>query len=163
MIYRFSLFLALMLTLTVAVSAQNTVTSSDGSFWVTLPEGFGPAGNPPASAVLAVERPGSGVSLFCEKGEAVNLDPKLYADKQKQMLFDNGAQIHGSRSSTLAEQPACSFLVGGVAQGKESLFVFNQRDDALYAFVLNYPQGQRQEAAKLWNQIAPTFKFAQKE
>jgi hypothetical protein len=157
------LLLFLFSALMIGVQAQATVPSTDGSFWVNLPESFGPAGNPPATAILAVEIPNSGISLFCEKGEAVELDPKVYADKQKQMLFDNGAQIHGTRSSVLADKPACSFLVGGIAQGKESLFVFNQRDDGLYAFVLNYPQGQRDKAASLWNQIAPTFKFAKKE
>jgi hypothetical protein len=160
---RISFILTLLCALVIGAAAQTTFPSSDGSFWVNLPNNFGPAGNPPASAILAVEIPNTGVSLFCEKGEAVELAPELYADKQKQMLFDNGAQIFGSRNSSLAEKPACSFLVGGIAEGKESLFVFNQRDDGVYAFVLNYPTGQRQQAASLWNQIAPTFKFAQKK
>ncbi|MFA5506100.1 MAG: hypothetical protein WC314_06350 [Vulcanimicrobiota bacterium] len=158
---RLLFLLTLLFTLTVSVPAlSRTLSSSDGSFWVDLPAGFGPASDPPANTILAVEVPGSGISLFAQKGDPVEMDPTEYADRQKRMLFDNGAQIHGTTTSTLAERPACSFLVAGVAQGKESLFVFNQRQNAVYVFVLNYPVGQRQKAAGLWDQIAPTLKFA---
>lgn len=158
--YRFSLLLMLLLCLAPAC-ADTTVPANDGSFWVQLPDSFGPVANP--AGILDVEMPGGSVSLICKKGEAVELEPELFAEKQKRMLFDNGAQIFGTASSTLAGKPACSFLVGGVKEGKESLFVFNQREDAVYVFVLNYPTGQRQDAARLWNQIAPTFKFASKK
>jgi hypothetical protein len=50
-------------------------------------------------------------------------------------------------------------LVGGVREGKESLFVYNLRSDYWYVFVLNYPEGQRKDAADLWKMIAPTIKF----
>ena len=164
MFQRFAILLSILCALAVSAPAQsNTVPSTDGSFWVKLPESFGPAGKPPSGTILAVEIPDSGISLFAQKGEAAELDPKLYADKQKQLLYDNGAQVFGSASSTLAGAPACSFLVGGQVQGKESLFVFNQRPDAVFVFVLNYPSGQRTRAAEIWNQIAPTFKFAEKK
>ena len=164
MLYRILTLLALFGALTLSAPAQtNTVPATDGSFWVNLPQNFGPAGSPPSGTILAVEIPNSGISLFAQKGEAVELDPELYADKQKQMLYDNGAQIFGSANSTLAGHPACSFLVGGQVQGKESLFVFNQRPEAAFVFVLNYPTGQRSKAAGIWNQIAPTFKFAEKK
>ena len=164
LIQRLVILLSIVCALTLSASAQsNTVPSTDGSFWVNLPQSFGPAGSPPTGTILAVEIPNSGVSLFAQKGEAVELDPKMYADRQKQMLYDNGAQVFGSASSKLAGHPACSFLVGGQVQGKESLFVFNQRPDAVFVFVLNYPSGQRTQAAGIWHQIAPTFKFAEKK
>lgn len=146
------------------LSAQpSTVQASDGSFWVGLPQSFGPASDPPNNTILAVEIPGTGFNLFCSKGEAVDLEAPVFAERMKRNLFDNGAQIFGKATANLAGKPASSFLVGGVAPGKESLFVFNQRPDAVYTFVLNYPTGQRQKASSLWNEIAPTFRFAEKK
>lgn len=167
LIQRFSLakfsLVGVLLAASVALAAAQGVVyqATDQSFSVQLPAGFGPADSPPANTLLAVEVPNSGMSLFCTKGEAVELEQEVFAEKMKQNLFDGGAQIHGKARASLAGKPASSFLVGGVARGKESLFVFNQREDAVYTFVFNYPEGQREKAAGMWNKIAPTFKFRQ--
>ena len=155
-----TLFLASMPTL-----AQSPVVyqASDQSFSVRLPGNFEPAASPPNGTVLAVEVPNTGMSLFCSKSEAVELDDKIFRDKMKQNLFDGGAQIYGKAKAPLAGESAASFLVGGIVSGKESLFVFNKRPDAVFTFVLNYPVGQRAQASKIWNQIAPTFKFKKAE
>ena len=149
----------LLLLCSVGLAQSSVYQASDQSFSVTLPSAFASAGSPPDNTVLAVEVPNSGVSLFCTKGEAVELDPSVFADQMKRNLYDGGAQIYGNAQATLGQAPASSFLVGGVAPGKESLFVFNQRSDSVYTFVLNYPVGQRETAAKLWDAIAPSFKF----
>ena len=54
-------------------------------------------------------------------------------------------------------------MLWGESSPSHPLFVFNQRPDAVFVFVLNYPSGQRTQAAGIWNQIAPTFKFAEKK
>lgn len=153
------LFVAL-LGLSPLWAQESTVfQASDQSFSVRLPSNFEPAASPPNGTVLAVEVPNSGMSLFCSKGEAVELDDKIFRDKMKQNLFDGGAQIFGKAKAPLAGESAASFLVGGIVNGKESLFVFNKRPDAVFTFVLNYPVGQRAKASQVWNAIAPTFKF----
>lgn len=144
-----------------SVQAEEVVhRASDQSFSVRLPARFEPSASPPSGTVLSVEVPGTRVFLDCSKSEAVELDGSVFADKMKRNLFDAGAQIYGKAKAPLAGKPAASFLVGGIRPGKESLFVFNQRPDAVYTFVLNYPVGQRKQASKLWNSIAPSFKFA---
>lgn len=144
--------------------AQTTgFQATDFSFTVQLPADFGPAEDPPAGAILAVEIPGRGISLFCSKEKAEQIDQDILAEQLKRRLYDNGAQIYGKAKATLGGKPAASFLVGGIKPGKESLFVYNSRPDSLYVFVLNYPKADRQLAAKMWNQMAPTFKFVDKK
>lgn len=142
-----------------ALSEEVYFQAADQSFSVRLPSNFTPSSSPPAGTVLAVESPG-GWSLFCSKQEPVELDSAQFAERMKRNLFDAGAQIFGKARKPLSGQPAASFLVGGVVPGKESLFVYNQRPDAVYTFVLNYPVGQRANASGIWNQASPTFKFA---
>ena len=132
--------------------------ASDQSFSVKLPSQFQPSTSPPNGTILAVES-GGGFSLFCSKKDPVELDATQFADRMKRNLYDGGAQIFGKAQKPLAGQPAVSFLVGGVVAGKESLFIFNQRPDAVYTFVFNYPTGQRQKASAIWNQASPSFKF----
>lgn len=146
----------------LALSESSVYQAVDHSFSVKLPAGFGPASDPPSHAILAVEIPGRGISLFCTKEKAEEIEAEVLAEQAKRNLYDNGAQIHGKSKSTLGNKPAASFLVGGIKAGKESLFVYNTRPDALYVFVLNYPKADRETAAKLWNQLAPTFKFVDK-
>ncbi len=153
-----ALFISILLQGATALAQEVVFQASDQSFSVSLPANFGPASSPPSNTLLALEAP-SKFSLFCQKGEAVELDDGLFAEKMKQNLYDGGAQIFGKARAPLAEQPAASFLVGGVVPGIESLFVFNKRPDAVYTFVLNYPSGQRTQAASLWKQIAPSFQF----
>lgn len=164
MIYPIRKSLAVLLVSFLCVSALQAEEvvhrASDQSFSVRLPARFEPSPSPPSNTVLSVEVPGTKVFLDCSKSEAVVLEGQVFADKMKRNLFDAGAQIHGKARASLAGKPAASFLVGGIRPGKESLFVFNQRPDAVYTFVLNYPVGQRSQASKLWNQVAPTFKFA---
>lgn len=144
---------------TTCLGQERLHTASDQSFTVRLPSSFGPAASPPKGTKLAVEIPNTGIYLFCSKGEAVDLSLEIFAEKMKRNLYDGGAQLFGRAKAPLAGKPAASFLVGGVVPGKESLFIFNQRPDAVYTFVLSYPRGQRRKASKLWNSIAPTFKF----
>lgn len=152
--------LVVMLLCLSALQAQQTVfQASDHSFSVKLPGGFGPASSPPNNTILAAQMGNSGITLFSTKDEAISVGIDAFAEKMKQNLYDSGAQIHGKAKAPLAGMPAASFLVGGVVSGKESLFVFNQRDDAVYTFVLNYPVGERKKAATMWNAIAPTFQF----
>ena len=107
LIQRLVILFSIVCALTLSASAQsNTVPSTDGSFWVNLPQSFGPAGSPPAGTILAVEIPNSGVSLFAQKGEAVELDPKLYADRQKQMIASKLAPQTGLRENARAR--ACT-------------------------------------------------------
>lgn len=157
-----SLVLFCLMLLGLALAQGSVYQATDHSFSVNLPAEFGPAADPPGHAVLAVEIPNRGISLFCTKEKAEELDAEILAEQAKRNLYDNGAQIHGKSKSTLAGKPAASFLVGGVKQGKESLFVYNTRPDALYVFVLNYPQNDRQTAAQIWNRLAPSFKFVDK-
>ena len=144
---------------TTCLGQERLHTASDKSFTVKLPSSFGPASSPPKGTKLAVEIPNTGIYLFCSKGEAVELSLEIFAEKMKRNLYDGGAQLFGRAKSSLAGKPAASFLVGGVVPGKESLFVYNQRPDAVYTFVLSYPVGQRRKASRIWNDIAPTFKF----
>lgn len=136
--------------------------ASDQSFSIKLPASFAPSTSPPSGTILAVEASG-GVSLFCSKQEPVELDAQQFADRMKRNLFDAGAQIFGKARRPLGEHPAASFLVGGVVEGKESLFVYNQRPDGVYTFVLNYPVGQRKQAAGVWNQASSNLKFKKVE
>ena len=138
----------------------NMVQATDQSFSVKLPATFRQDPNPPSQAILATVIPNSGVSLYCSKQAAEEVGADVFAEQAKRNLYDNGAQIYGKAKATLDNKPAASFLVGGIKEGKESLFVYNTREDALYVFVLNYPKGQRKMAAGLWNEIAPTFHFA---
>ncbi|HIB69217.1 MAG TPA: hypothetical protein EYO33_30075 [Phycisphaerales bacterium] len=153
--------IALCFLLSAASWAQDVLFhAEDQSFSVNLPSHFQPSNSPPNGTVLALETQG-GFSLFCSKGEPVELDAGQFAERMKRNLYDGGAQILGKAQKPLAGQPAASFLVGGVVKGKESLFIFNQRPDAVYTFVFNYPVGQRQKASGIWNQASPTFKFRQ--
>lgn len=157
-----NLALLCLLTMGLAFAQGSVYQAKDNSFSVNLPSDFGPAVDPPTHAILAVEIPNRGISLFCSKEQAEEIDAEILAEQAKRNLYDNGAQIHGKSKSTLAGKPAASFLVGGIKPGKESLFVYNTRPDALYVFVLNYPQGDRQTAAQIWNRLAPSFKFVDK-
>lgn len=158
---RWMRLLTLCLFLSTGAWAQDVFfQASDQSFSVKLPSQFEPSTSPPNGTVLALESQG-GFSLFCSKGEPVQLDATQFADRMKRNLYDGGAQIFGKAQKPLAGHPAASFLVGGVVEGKESLFIFNQRPDAVYTFVFNYPVGQRQKASGIWNQASPSFKFRQ--
>lgn len=159
MIRHISLIL-LLVSLCFGVSlAQTMFVATDQSFSVALPTEFGPELSPPAEAILAAERPQGDYSIYCIKGEAVDLEPQIYGEQVKRTLYDSGAQIHGQSQATLAGRPATSFLIAGVSEGKESLFVFNQREDAVYTFILNYPVGQRDRAANIWDGMVPSIKF----
>lgn len=155
--------IAFLAVMSLASAQGSNFQATDFSFTVQLPSEFGPADDPPSHAILAVEIPGREISLFCSKEKADQVDGEILAEQLKRRLYDNGAQIYGSAKAPLANKPAASFLVGGIKEGKESLFVYNSRPDAMYVFVLNYPKGDRQVAAKLWNQMAPTFKFKDKK
>lgn len=140
--------------------AQNAVyKATDSSFSLKAPSAFQAISPTPANALLALEVPGSGVSILAEGNEAIELETSKFTSEMKKKLSDGGATILGSAEANLQGKPAISFLVGGVKAGKESLFVFNLRADHTYLFVLNYPEGSRQDAAELWRDIAPTISF----
>ncbi len=158
----FQVFLALVAVwlCTGSTWAQNAVyKASDNSFSLKAPSAFQAITPAPANSLMAVEVPGHGVSILAECNDAIELETSKFTSEMKKKLSDGGATILGSAEANLQGKPAISFLVGGVKAGKESLFVFNLRADHTYLFVLNYPEGSRQDAAELWRDIAPTISF----
>ncbi len=134
--------------------------AKNGAFSFKAPAAFQEISDAPGSAIVALEVPGFGVSFLAERHPAEELETEKAMTQAKTELGKNGATILGSATANLASKPAFSLLVGGVKQGKESLFVYNLRSDFWYVFVLNYPSGQRKDASDLWKMIAPTIKFA---
>lgn len=156
---RLPLLLALLAVTSLASAQNKEYSASNGAFSFKAPAAFQKISGAPPNALVALEVPGYGVSFLSERQEAVELETETFATEMKKKLSDSGAQILGSAQANLGGRPAVSFLVGGVKAGKESLFVFNTRSDHTYVFVLNYPVGSRQDAAELWQDIAPTIKF----
>ena len=156
---RFYLFLLLLLATSTAQAQNKDFSASNGAFSFKAPAAFQKVSDAPPSALIALEVPGYGVSFLSERQEVVELETDVFAKEMRKKLSDSGAQVLGSAQANLEGRPAVSFLVGGVKAGKESLFVFNTRADHTYVFVLNYPVGSRQDAAELWQDIAPTIRF----
>lgn len=144
----------------LAQNESKQYKAKNGAFSFKAPAAFQEISDAPASAIVALEVPGFGVSFLVERHEAEELETDKAITQAKTELGKSGATILGSARANLASKPAFSLLVGGVKQGKESLFVYNLRSDYWYVFVLNYPSGQRKDAADLWKMIAPTIKFA---
>jgi hypothetical protein len=157
-----SLQLALLLTCLSPARAQNEskqYSAKGGAFTFSAPSAFQDIGDAPPSALVALEVPGFGVSFLSERQAAEEVEADAAQTQAKKKLTESGAKILGSAKANLAGKPAFSLLVGGVKKGKESLFVYNLRSDYWYVFVLNYPEGQRKDAADLWQMIAPSIKF----
>lgn len=159
---RWLVWCCLWLALGLSSAAQNELrpySARNGAFSFQAPSAFRDSAHAAKNELVDLEVPGFGVSLIAqrEKAEEVEVDQAL--DRARQSLSDSGATILGSAKAQLASRPAFSLLVGGVKPGVESLFVYNLRSDYWYVFVLNYPQGQRQDAADLWKVIAPTIRF----
>ncbi len=135
------------------------VTATDKSLSLVVPADFKPVASPPDDTLIAYEVPNGEVSLFVTTGEKVDFGADDFAEHMQIRLEAGGAEIIGTAQATLGGKPAVSFLVGKVKPGKESLFVFNLRDDEVCLFILNYPAGSRSGAATLWQAIAPTITF----
>lgn len=152
----------LLLAFTSAAWGQNEpkqYRASNGAFTFSAPAAFEAIADAPASALVALEVPGFGVSFMSQREKAEDVEADAAQTQAKKKLTESGARILGSAKASLAGKPAFSLLVGGVKAGRESLFVYNLRSDYWYVFVLNYPEGQRKDAADLWQMIAPTIKF----
>jgi hypothetical protein len=157
------LTLALVLLTLAAAQAQNEAkqySAKNGIFTFQAPAAFEPIEPPPPNTLVALEVPAFGLSFLAQREKPEELEsPDLALAHVKEKLAESGASVLGSARANLASKPAFSVLVGGVKSGKESLFVYNLRSDYWYVFVLNYPAGQRKDAADLWQMIAPTIKF----
>ena len=154
--------LLVLLVVAYPAQAQNEAkpfSAKNGSFSFKAPAAFEQIGDAPPSALVALEVPGFGVSFMCTREPAEDVEVEAAQGQAKKKLAESGADIRGGAKAALAGKPAFSLLVGGIKQGKESLFVYNLRSDFWYVFVLNYPEGQRKDAADLWKMIAPTIKF----
>ena len=150
------------MTLLASAWAQNEskqYAAKNGSFTFSAPSAFKDIPDSPKNTLVAVEVPGFGVSFLAQREKAEDLALDLALTQAKKKLSESGATIIGSAKADLAAKPAFSLLVGGVRADRESLFVYNLRSDYWYVFVLNYPLGQRKDAADLWKAIAPTIKF----
>lgn len=157
-----TLCLALLLVAAGPVQSQNEAkkySAKNGAFTFSAPSAFQDIANAPPNALVALEVPGFGVSFLSQREKAEQVEADAAQTQAKKKLMESGATILGSARADLAGRPAFSMLVGGVKSGKESLFVYNLRPDYWYVFVLNYPEGQRKDAADLWKMIAPTIKF----
>lgn len=139
--------------------AEQSHQAQDGSFTLSLPDGFTTMAAPPAGTVLALETPGSSFNLFFLPGEAVELEPALFAERMKRNLFDNGAQIYEKSQVEVGGVPAAKFFVGGLKPGRESIFIFIQHPKTAYTVVMNYPAGQRDQAKGMWATAAQSLKF----
>lgn len=158
---RLVLFLTLMLLAQSAV-AQNEkrqYIANNNSFRLSAPSAFMEIKPTPKPAIFAIEVASFGVSLLVSTSDPVEIETKEFAKGMKERLSKGGAQILGSETGKLQGKPTVRLLVGGVKPGKESLFVYNLREDAVYGFILNYPVGSRQDAQELWNDIAPSIVF----
>lgn len=158
----FALLLLLLLGGALPAVAQNETkqfSAKNGAFTFKAPAAFKEIPDAPKDSLVALEVPGFGVSFLAqrEKAEDVEVDKALGQAKKK--VLEGGANVIGTARADLASKPAFSMLVGGVKKDRESLFVYNLRSDFWYVFVLNYPAGQRKDAADLWKLIAPTIKF----
>lgn len=156
---RFLLALLLVAAPALAQNEARQYTARNGAFTFSAPSAFQDIQDAPKDSLVALEVPGFGVSFMAqrEKAEDVEVDKALGQAKKK--LLESGATVIGTAKADLASRPAFSMLVGGVKKDRESLFVYNLRSDFWYVFVLNYPTGQRKDAADLWKMIAPTIKF----
>jgi hypothetical protein len=154
--------LVLLLFCLTPAAAQNepkTFSAKNGAFTFSAPAAFQDISNAPPNALVALEVPGFGVSFLSQREKAEEVETEAAQSQARKRLTESGATVLGTARADLAGRPAFSMLVGGVREGKESLFVYNLRSDYWYVFVLNYPEGQRKDAADLWKMIAPTIKF----
>lgn len=152
----------LALALVVAAKGQNELkkySAKNSAFTLSAPSAFQTITDASAETMIALEVPNFGVSLLATREKAEELEAEKFVPELKKRLIKGGATVLGSAAAKLDGQPAYSFLVGGVKANRESLFVYNMRHDFWYVFVLNYPQGQRKDAADLWKLIAPTIRF----
>lgn len=154
-----SLLLLFLAGTALGQNEKQKYTAKNNSFSIMAPSAFQVIQPIPKEAILAIEVSSFGVSLLVNTSEPVEIETKKFASKMKENLTKGGAQILGTVVGQLHGKPAVSFLVGGVKPGKESLFAFNLREDAVYGFILNYPVGSRQDAAELWDDISPTLVF----
>lgn len=142
-----------------AQNEKKQYAARNGAFTFKAPAAFRDIVNAPKNALVALEVPGHGVSFMAQREKAEEVETDLALAQAKKNFSQGGATILGSARAKLASAPAFSVLVGGVKPGRESLFVYNLRSDYWYVFVLNYPEGQRKDAAELWQDIAPSITF----
>ena len=157
-----ALLLLMLIGGALPAAAQNETrqfSAKNGAFTFKAPAAFKDIPDAPKDSLVALEVPGFGVSFLAqrEKAEDVEIDKALGQAKKK--VTEGGATVIGTAKADLASKPAFSMLIGGVRKDRESLFVYNLRSDFWYVFVLNYPTGQRKDAADLWKMIAPTIRF----
>lgn len=153
------LFVALLLGTASAQTEKQRYHANNKSFSLAAPSAFQEIYPMPKDAIFGIEVARLGVSILVSTSEPVEIETKKFAKGMKKKLTEGGARILGTVTSDLHGKPAVSFIVGGVKPGKESFFVFNLRPDAVYGFILNYPDGQRQDAKELWDDVYPSIVF----
>lgn len=133
--------------------------ATDKSVSLVVSQQFQGVAPPSKDTLIALESKGGEVSLFVTTGEKVDFDSDDFAEHMQIRFEAGGAEVLGKAKAMLANRPAVSFLIGSVKPGKESLMVFNLRDENVYLFILNYPVGSRSGASALWQALAPTITF----